>query len=53
MLKRLLALLVCCIAALLPIRLRIAFTEALGWICQGCYFVAFRVARFLVRSLRD
>lgn len=51
--KKLLALLVCCLAALLPLRLRIAFTEALGWLYQGLYFVAFRLARLLVRSLRE
>lgn len=51
--KKLVVLSLCCFAALLPSRLRVLFSEALGWASQFGYWVTFRVARTLVRNLGD
>ena len=51
--KRLVALALCGFALLLPSRGRVLFSEFLGWLYQLGYWVVFRLARFLVRSLRD
>ncbi len=50
---RLVVLVVCALAILLPMRFRILLSEALGWMLQLGYWVAFRVTRFILRQLQD
>jgi lauroyl/myristoyl acyltransferase len=50
---RLLVLLVCLLAVLLPMRFRILLSEGLGWMLQIGYWIAFRVTRFILRQLQD
>lgn len=51
--RKIVAYIVCAFALLLPIRLRVLLAEAIGWSLQFCYWMVYRLARFIVVSLRD
>jgi len=46
--KRVFALIICLIGVILPWRLRIIFTELLGWIIQAVYFVFYSILKFII-----
>ena len=44
---------ICLIGVLLPWRLRVVFSELLGWVMQALYFAYFSLLKFIVSSLAD
>lgn len=50
--KRLIALLICTVAILLPWRLRVFFANSLGWIAQGVYWLYFSLMRLIIKNLK-
>ena len=52
MFGRLIGFVVCAIGLILPHRLRIWFSELLGWIIQGMYFAYAGLINYLLRELR-
>ncbi len=53
MLSRLIALVVCLIAVLLPFRLRIVFAEFVGWVVQFFYATYFGIINFILKELKS
>ena len=51
MIKKILALIICSVAVILPWRLRIIYAEMLGWAAQAVTAAYFHIIRFLVKSL--
>ncbi|MBN2407017.1 MAG: hypothetical protein JXJ19_04920 [Elusimicrobia bacterium] len=51
MIRRLLGILVCSAAVLLPWRLRCLYSEALGWTAQFVYYVYFRILSFILKEV--
>jgi len=51
--SRFIAFFTCCLALLLPHRLRCWFAEGLGWLVQGAYFMYYGLLNRLLRELRD
>lgn len=51
--SRFIAFVVCVIAVLLPWRLRIVFSEILGWFVQGAYFAYYGILNYLIRELKN
>lgn len=48
--KRALAFLICLLGALLPFRLRVLYSEALGWIAQFFHVAVRSLVLFIVRQ---
>ena len=53
MLGRWFAILVCCIALLMPCRLRMIFSEVLGWALQFLYFSYFGIFNYILKELQE
>ena len=53
MLSRALGLLFCVIGLCLPHRLRIWFSEFLGWATQGVYYLYYGLMNYLLKELRQ
>lgn len=49
---RLLGLIICLAAVLMPWRLRVVFSEALGWLTQVVYFTYYGIFNFILKELR-
>ena len=52
MIEKTLALIVCIIGVLLPWRLRVAFSEGLGWITQQVYYTYYGILNFILKELK-
>ncbi len=52
MISRFIGFMICLVGVLLPFRLRILFSEFLGWLYQGGNFFYYGTLNFLLRSLR-
>lgn len=52
MLGKILGFFICFLALLLPFRLRILFTEALGWFIQFFYFAFYSTLNFILKELK-
>lgn len=52
MLSRIIAFFVCLIAVLLPYRLRIVFSEFVGWVVQFFYGTYFGIINFILKELK-
>ena len=50
--KRILGFIICSIGIILPWRLRIIYSELLGWISQSLYLVYFSILNFIIKSLK-
>ena len=53
MLSRALGFLICVIALMLPHRLRVWFSEFLGWITQGVYYAYYGLLNYLVANVKQ
>jgi hypothetical protein len=53
MFGRLIAFFVCLIGLILPFRLRIIFSEILGWFIQFIYFSYFGLFNFILKELKN
>lgn len=49
--KKALGFLFCLIGILLPWRLRVLYSELLGWIFQGLYLIYFSLIKFISKNL--
>lgn len=52
MLSRLIGFFLCLFALLLPWRLRVLFSEFLGWIIQGLYYTYYGIFNYVLTELR-
>ncbi len=52
MISRLIGLIICTFALLLPWRLRVYFSELLGWITQFIYYTYYGILNYLLRELK-
>lgn len=51
--SRILGLLLCLVAVALPWRLRVLYSEALGWVAQAYHSIFSSLLRFMLRHLRE
>ncbi len=51
--RKLFVLTICVFALALPMRLRVMLSEAIGWVLQFGYWIAYKVTRFMVKQLSD
>jgi len=49
--KRILAFIICFVGLILPCRLRIIYTEIIGWMTQFIYLIYFSILKFIVKNL--
>jgi len=52
LLRRYIAFIICLIAILLPWRLRIIYSEAIGWVGQLLFFVYISIIRFILNEVK-
>jgi len=52
LLSRVIAFFICLIAVILPYRLRIGFTELVGWGVQFFYATYFGIINFIIKELK-
>jgi len=53
MISKLIGLLICLISILLPWRLRVLFSEFLGWVTQTIYYTYYGILNFLLKELKN
>jgi hypothetical protein len=51
MIRKILAFIICSVGVILPWRLRIIYSEILGWVAQAATAAYFYIVRFLVKNL--
>jgi len=48
--KRIIGFIICFFAIILPCRIRIIYSEILGWMAQLLYLLYFSIAKFIIKN---
>jgi hypothetical protein len=53
MISKVIGLIICLVSLLLPWRLRVLFSEFLGWVTQTIYYTYYGILNFLLKELKS